>query len=149
MRKNEERVKLHTLQYESVEIQDDNKQKDNKQIDDEDGNAGVTENKAIPKKINMEKIAETIVGLKTYEVKIGKEDMQKYMEFSEGHQNPKINIWNFVCAIVLLMLNLYGKQVKNDQLGEYAVRKIVESFYFMRPVEPSPTDLIQNGILGI
>lgn len=33
----------------------------------------------------MEEIGKTVVGLKTYEVKIDKKDMESYMRFSESH----------------------------------------------------------------
>jgi len=41
-----------------------------------------------PKKINMKKIQDIIVGLKTYEVRISEEKLLKYIEFSESHKNP-------------------------------------------------------------
>ena len=67
------------LQSESAEINDDNNKKDNmgdkkkkeKEEDDDDDNEIDDRNdpNAVmkPKKINIKKIAETIVGLKTYE----------------------------------------------------------------------------------
>jgi hypothetical protein len=42
----------------------------------------------------MEEIARTVVGLKTYEVKIDKKDMDEYMKFSQSHENPNLNIWD-------------------------------------------------------
>ena len=67
----------------------------------------------------MEEIARTVVGLKTYEVKIDKKDMDEYMKFSQSHENPNLNIWAFGCSVVLIFLNLLGKQYKNDQPAEY------------------------------
>ena len=87
----------------------------------------------------MEQIAKTVVGLKTYEVKIDKKDMDNYMKFSQSHENPNLNIWAFGCSIVLIFLNLLGKQYKNDQPAEYQLRKLVESFFLMRAVKDVPT----------
>lgn len=86
----------------------------------------------------MDIIAKTVVGLKTYEVKIDKKDMDSYMKFSESHKNPNLNIWAFCCSIVLIALNLLGKQYKNDQPAEYQLRKLVESFFLMRAVKDVP-----------
>ena len=96
--------------------------------------------------INLELIAETIVGLKTYEVKIDDHKMNRYMRFSQSHNMPSVNIWAFVCAIILFMLNMVGKQLKNDYMEEYAVRKVVESFYNMRKIETEEPEGIQFGI---
>lgn len=57
--------------------------------------------------------------------------MRTYVKWTESHTNPSVSIWAFVTAVVLLWLNLYGKQIKNDYMEEYAVRKIIESFYNM------------------
>ena len=81
--------------------------------------------------VDIDKIAETIVGLKTYEVKIDDKKMKEYVKWTESHQSPSVNIWAFVCGFVLLMLNLLGKSLKNAYPEEYAVRKIVESLYNM------------------
>lgn len=62
----------------------------------------------------MEKIAKTIVGLKTLESKIDEKKLIKYVEFTVSHDNPGINIWKFVCAFLLLMLNIFGKSIKNE-----------------------------------
>jgi hypothetical protein len=71
------------------------------------------------------------VGLKTYEVRIDDQKMRTYVKWTESHTNPSVSIWAFITAVVLLWLNLYGKQIKNDYMEEYAVRKIIESFYNM------------------
>jgi hypothetical protein len=85
-----------------------------------------------PKKINIEKIAKIVVGLKVYDIKINDEKMIKYVAFSESHKNPNVSIWAFICGFILMFLNIYGKSIKNDYVEEYAVRKIVESFFNMR-----------------
>ena len=70
---------LHFLQYESVELQDDNNKKEGADVpegsDDEGGGAQDGKSKKKPKKINIQKIASTIVGLKTYEVRIDDKKM--------------------------------------------------------------------------
>jgi hypothetical protein len=135
LRKNPQRVGLHFLQYESVELQDDNNKKEGADVpegsDDEGGGAQDVKSKKKPKKINIQKIAETIVGLKTYEVRIDDQKMRTYVKWTESHTNPNVSIWAFITAVVLLYLNIYGKQIKNDYMEEYAVRKIIESFYNM------------------
>ena len=135
LRKNPKRVGLHFLQYESVELQDDNNKKEGADVpegsDDEGGGAQDSKSKKKPKKINIQKIAETIVGLKTYEVRIDDQKMRTYVKWTESHTNPSVSIWAFITAVVLLWLNLYGKQIKNDYMEEYAVRKVIESFYNM------------------
>jgi len=37
--------------------------------------------------------------------------------------------------VVLFLLNQLGKQLKNDYIEEYSVRKIVESFFNMEVVD--------------
>lgn len=54
------------------------------------------------------------------------------MQWTESHNNPSVNIWAFICGFILLILNLVGKNIKNAYEEEYAVRKIVESFYNMQ-----------------
>ena len=100
---------------------------------DDEGGGGAqdTKSKKKPKKINIDKIAQTIVGLKTYEVRIDDKKMLTYTKWTESHTNPSGSIWAFMTAVVLLYLNIYGKNIKNDYMEEYAVRKIVESFYNM------------------
>jgi len=56
----------------------------------------------------------------------------KYVEFTEQHKDPAVGIWRLVCGLLLLMLNLLGKQIKNEPTMEYMMRKVVESFFFMR-----------------
>jgi hypothetical protein len=124
------------LQYESVELQDDNNKKegaDNIQegSDDEGTGAQDPKSKKKPKKINIQKIAETIVGLKTYEVRISDQKMRTYVKWTESHSNPSVSIWAFITAFILFQLNISGKNIKNDYIEEYAVRKIIESFYNM------------------
>ena len=74
-------------------------------------------------------IADTIVGLKTYEVRINDKKMNTYIKWTESHEDPLLNIWQFIIAWTLLIMNQYGKKLKNDYGEEYAVRKIVESFF--------------------
>lgn len=76
-------------------------------------------------------ISETIVGLKTYEVRISDKKMDTYIKWTESHEDPMLNIWQFIISMTLLMMNQYGKKLKNDYGEEYAVRKIVESFFQM------------------
>ena len=57
--------------------------------------------------------------------------MDAYIAWTESHEEPTVNIWAFITAVILLILNLWGKQLKNDYQEEYAVRKIVESFFCM------------------
>ena len=37
--------------------------------------------------------------------------------------------------MVLLLLNIVGKQIKNDYIEEYQFRKVVESFFRMKPAK--------------
>ena len=90
-----------------------------------------------------------MVGLKTYEVKIDKKDMDRYMTFSESHKNPNLNIWAFACSVVLIFLNLLGKQYKNDQPAEYQLRKLVESFFLMHAVKDSPSQNLASDEGGV
>ena len=87
----------------------------------------------------MKKIAETIVGLKTYESKITDDKMDKYKNFMESHRDPSISVWKFICALVLIIINIVGKTLKNDYYTEYLVRKVVESFFNMQYVEDYKT----------
>lgn len=61
LRKNPTRTGLHFLQYESVELQDDNNKKEGADVpegsDDEGGGAQDSKNRKKPKKINIQKIA--------------------------------------------------------------------------------------------
>lgn len=61
--------------------------------------------------------------------------MKDYITWSESHNNPSVNIWAFICGFILLILNLVGKNIKNAYEEEYAVRKIVESFYNMQIIQ--------------
>jgi hypothetical protein len=62
-----------------------------------------------PKKVKIQEIADTIVGLKTYEVRINDKKMDAYIAWTESHEEPTVNIWAFITAVVLLVLNLMGK----------------------------------------
>lgn len=109
IRKNTERTHIHQHQQESVELQDDNNKKEGAEgpdASDDEGGQGKSVKKMA---INLDLIAETIVGLKTYEVKIDDHKMNRYMRFSQSHNMPSVNIWAFVCAIILFMLNMVGK----------------------------------------
>ena len=64
--------------------------------------------------INIEEIARTIVGLKTYESKINSQKMQLYKQFMDSHNDPGINIYRFIIAVLLISINIYGKSIKND-----------------------------------
>ena len=131
IRKDVYRQGLHPLQIESIEIADENNKKEEAApaggggSDDDDDNP--FSNK--PKKVDIKKISDTVVGLKTYEVRINKKKMDVYIKWTESHEDPLLNIWQFITAISLLIMNQYGKKLKNDYREEYAVRKIVESFF--------------------
>ena len=119
IKKNAMQRQLHFLQMESTELQDDNNKKDQEgggggeeEEDGEGGDKGGQSQKLY--KIKLEKIAEKIIGLKTYEETIDDQRLNKYIEFSESHNNPNLNIWAFIVAIVLLWVNVVGKQIKND-----------------------------------
>jgi len=83
----------------------------------------------------MANIGETIVGLTTYEVRIDDKKLDEYIKFSESHESPSVGIWAFVTAIVLLLLNNIGKQLKNNYAEEYGVRKVIETFYNMKVLD--------------
>ena len=84
----------------------------------------------------MKTIAETVIGLKTYEdSKIDEKKLQEYVEYTESHNNPKLSFWACFCAVVLFVINIYGLQLKNEYKGEYQVRKVVESFYRMKAID--------------
>lgn len=128
LRKNTRREGLHPQQLESIEIQDENNKKDEAPV----GGVGSSDEEAgtnKPKKVKIEMIANTIVGLKTYEVRINDKKMDTYIKWTESHEDPLLNIWQFIISMTLLMMNQYGKKLKNDYKEEYAVRKIVESFF--------------------
>jgi hypothetical protein len=42
-----------------------------------------------------------------------------------------VHIWNFIIAVFLLVINVVGKELKNDYIEEYQFRKIIESFFNM------------------
>ena len=59
----------------------------------------------------------------------------KYKEFMESHNDPSINVWRFICALILIIINVVGKSMKNDYYTEYLLRKTIESFYNMQYVQ--------------
>ena len=71
------------------------------------------------KELDLDKIGNTIVGLKTYEVTVTEEQIMKYVDFTESHKEPSVSIWAFICGMVLLVINLVGKSLKNDYIEEY------------------------------
>ena len=78
IKKNHERYELNFLQMESVEIKDDNKQqKSNKEGQgDQELDSISTKNDPTGKRkkeLDLDKIGNTIVGLKTYEVTVTEE----------------------------------------------------------------------------
>ena len=97
--KNMGRRNLHPLQLESCELRDDNKKED-----DDDENMG---KRPIP--VDLEKIANTIIGLKTLESKIDDEKLMKYVSQTETFPDPSIGIWRLFCGLALLMVNIIGK----------------------------------------
>tara|TARA_B110000285_G_C14755417_1_gene437146 strand:+ start:360 stop:539 length:180 start_codon:yes stop_codon:yes gene_type:complete len=59
------------------------------------------------------------VGLKTYEVTVTEEQIMKYLDFTTSHKDSSISIWAFISGLLLLILNLVGKAMKNDYIEEY------------------------------
>lgn len=115
MRKNTKLQKLHYLQYESIEIIDENK-KDDENEEIQDGSSSDNENTiamGIPQKIDLKEIADTVVGLETYGVQCTKEKVKMYMEMTEAYNKPNISIWIFFCSFGLFIFNYYGKILKN------------------------------------
>lgn len=100
---------MHYLQFESSELNDQEKKEEaEEEVNDEDGDAdgapepdtggkGTKNTKFKPKKINVNKIAKYIVGLKTYEATVTDKTIIKYIAFTESHQEPTLNIWIFLC----------------------------------------------------
>lgn len=81
----------------------------------------------------MQDISDTILGLKNYEAEVIDEaKMKQYVEFTESHNNPKLNIWSLIWAIILISVNYYGFAKKNNFAEEYQIRKVVESFFSMQ-----------------
>lgn len=125
IKKNPEKKFVHMLQLESIEMQDDNNKK-------EEGGEGEQRVEAQNEnQIDIKKISEIIVGLKTYEANIDDKKLVEYINFSCSHKEPTVNIWAFICGVALLAINIVGKQIKNDYIEEYQFRKIVESFFRM------------------
>lgn len=56
------------------------------------------------------------------------------MDFTESHNDPGVGVWKFICALILLLLNMYGKSIKNEIEQEYTMRKVVETYLFMKEV---------------
>jgi hypothetical protein len=117
-------VDLNFLQYESVEIKDDNNKKSNKEgnEDEDDSHNNKLDNHVVgkrKKKLDLDAIGNTIVGLKTYEVTVTEEQIMRYMDFTESHKDSNVNVWAFICGFVLLIINLVGKGLKNDYIEEY------------------------------
>lgn len=81
--------------------------------------------------IDINKISSVIIGLKTYEANINDQKLKDYIAYSSSHKEPGVSIWKFLCAFVLLLINIIGKSIKNDYIEEYLFRKIVESFFKM------------------
>ena len=63
-----------------------------------------------PKKINITKIEKNIEGLKAFKENVSKERVLLYKSKTEWYRNPALNPWNFVLAMILLSLNLFGKE---------------------------------------
>lgn len=86
-----------------------------------------------PYAIDIDKIKGIIIGLKTYEANIDDKRLKRYIEWSRSDKEPDVGIWKIIWAVVLLLLNIVGKQIKNDYIEEYQFRKVVESFFRMQP----------------
>jgi len=120
---------------------------DNKKDEDEDDAFAKK-----PTAVDLEKIAETIIGLKTMESKIDDEKLAKYVDQTELYPDPSIGIWRLFCGIALLLLNMMGKGLKNEIPQEYMMRKVVETFVFMKAPEErfqfnNTTDYIKHDDL--
>ena len=61
--------------------------------------------------------------------------MKKYKEFVESHENPSLSIQNFLIQLILFIINIIGKEMKNEYRQEYTIRKITESFLQMRATQ--------------
>lgn len=55
--------------------------------------------------------------------------MLDFVEFSDSHELPEYNIWLFICMILLLILNLYGKSIKSSITEEYQIRSVVSALF--------------------
>ena len=119
--KNNKRRNLHYLQFESSEINDQERKEENDDAADSDGDAGGKgqQTKFKPKKIKIETIAKYLVGISTLEEKVTESKLIKYIKFTESHNEPTLNIWIFLCQFALLLLNMVGKNMKNDYTEEY------------------------------
>jgi len=109
---------------ESVEIKEDNNKKANNDGDEEEIDSRNTKldnhvGSKRRKKLDLDKIGDTIVGLKTYEVTVTEEQIMRYMDFTESHKDSSVSFWAFICGFVLLVINLVGKGLKNDYIEEY------------------------------
>lgn len=89
----------------------------------------------------MDKIAKNIIGLKTRMENITDEKITKFVQFTESHDEPGVHIWFFIIAVFLLLINIVGKQLKNDYIEEYQFRKIIESFFVMKSIVPKEFDI--------
>lgn len=148
------RNKLHKLQLQSCEILDDNNKKDEEDVqikgdgsDDEDdmqdNQDGGSANKV--RLIDIKKIGATIVGLATYEAKITDDKMKKYKEFMDSHNEPSLGVQTFLIALGLLLINLIGKNIKNNYPEEYLMRKVIESFMLMRATNYETVEGVYDG----
>lgn len=115
---------IHKLQFESCEIKGKEEKKEDGQVDQEDPEEG--------KIINIDKINKTIIGLTTYEANIDENKVKKYVKFTQSHQDPNVSIWKLICAFILLMINIIGKQIKNNYSEEYFFRKVAETYFRMK-----------------
>ena len=61
--------------------------------------------------------------------------MAKYKQFMDSHNEPSLGVQTFVIQMVLLWINLLGKQLKNNYPEEYLLRKVIESFMLMRATD--------------
>lgn len=107
---------------ESVEIKEDNNKNDNKGHDEDEHQVRSTSVDPGAKKkktLDLDAIGDTVVGLKTYEVTVTEEQILRYMDFTQSHKDPSVSIWAFLSGLVLIIINIIGKKMKNDQMEEY------------------------------
>ena len=57
--------------------------------------------------------------MKTYEQNVTQETLAQYAEFSQSHNEDSVHVWYLVIAVFLLVINIVGKEIKNDYIEEY------------------------------
>ena len=68
-------------------------------------------------------------------IKIDEHKLIKYVEFTECYKDPSISVRKFLFLFILICISYFSKKWKSDIESEYTIRKIVETFLFMKKVE--------------